>query len=61
MKIKVSVSLGLVGCRREVVLDVDDEDVEDMATPEDRYEYLQELAEQWKDDQVEWDWQEVAA
>lgn len=61
MQIKVYVSIGLVGCKREAILDVDDDELNAMATAGDRREYLQEIAEQWKDDQVEWDWEEVAS
>lgn len=47
MIIKVFVSLGLVGCRVEDEIEIED-DLSDLD--------IEEVVREWKDEQVEWSW-----
>lgn len=50
MKIKVIVSIGLVGCRREAIIDVPDEEAGDDET-------VEEYARDEMFNMVEWGWE----
>lgn len=58
MKIKVSVGIGLLGCRREKTVEVDDDELSEM-TEDERSAYLEDIARDWMLSLVEWDWQVV--
>lgn len=51
MKIAVNVSIGLVGCRRVAVIEVDDDSTEDE---------LETIAEEAMFEMVSWGWERVA-
>lgn len=53
MKIKVHLSMGLVGCKREKILDIDDDEVEGL-NEEELDAHLEEVARDWMFQQVEW-------
>ena len=54
MKVKIVVSLGLIGCTREATIEVDDEDWADMSD-KDREEGCKETML----DMIEWYWEEA--
>ncbi len=50
MKIKVTVSIGLVGCHKSHTIEVDDDETEDG---------LEEIARDEMLNMIEWDWERV--
>lgn len=58
MKLEVTVSIGLVGCKRTLTVKVDDEDLEGLDENQ-RSRYLDEIAFEESRDLISVDWKEV--
>lgn len=57
MRIKVWASIGLVGCTKEDVIEIDKGDYNpDGSVDEDT---IEEYAREWKDETVEWGWEVI--
>lgn len=55
MKLKVFVSIGLVGCTREAIIDVPDSDLEGAGDAE-RASIFDDYTREWAMDRCEWGW-----
>ena len=51
MKIKVYVSVGLVGCKRTETIELEDDGLSDEA--------IEEIAKEWLNETIEWGWKKV--
>jgi hypothetical protein len=58
MKVELTVSIGLVGCKRSRIFDVPDEDVEGLSKDE-RAAVIDEIAQDKLWSLVSWNWKEV--
>jgi hypothetical protein len=58
MKIKISVSTGLVGSRREEEVEVPDQDLEGLSQ-EEQEKYLDEYAQEWLWSHIDFAWSRV--
>jgi hypothetical protein len=57
MRIRVTLSIGLAGCRQEDVLDVNDSELEGMSENE-RQAYLNEVYAEWRNEYLDGGWEE---
>lgn len=54
-KFEFSVSLGLVGCRKREIVEIDDEELEDLSGDE-QVAYLESYMQDWLPNHVDWGW-----
>lgn len=58
IKIKVTVGVGLVGCSRTKIIEINASELEDLEG-DDRNRVIEEYAREAKDNMVEWDYEEA--
>lgn len=58
MRIKVSVSTGLGGSRREEVIEIPDEELKELSK-EEKEAYLERYAQEWLWNHIDFSWSEV--
>ena len=52
-QIRAYLSIGLAGCKREEIIDIDDSELEGLSDAE-RELHFEAYARDWKDEKVEW-------
>lgn len=58
MKLKVSISMNYVGCHKQDIINIPDEELEGL-TKRDREQIFDELYDEWAANQVDGGWEEV--
>lgn len=58
MKVKAFVRTNIVTSKIEEILEIPDEDLEEFDEA-DREEYIIEIVDQWKDNYMDWGWEEI--
>lgn len=57
MRIKIGLSIGLVGATREEVIEIEEEEFEGIGMS--REEYIDEVAQEWANNYIDVSWREV--
>lgn len=55
MKIRVWITIGLIGCKQQTEIDVPDDELEGLSEGEQN-EVLENYARDFKDEKVDWGW-----